>query len=388
MSDYNKVSMNIYIRAASEVTDNEIYRVYPNKALQFYMSEYTSRIDYDIYELELETQSNIEEFKHTIFVRISFEKGILDINLGEDIISDSTQTLSNMFMNSNDVDNFIEGMEMLYNRDNPNIMNDMIAKINGATMTHVWPNEVKYRNFWRFLNDNDYTWEKFKKELRILTLEKFTKNNNMKIVDKKYIKTFELYKGTYYSAANKLRRKQPKRANKLSAHAMKMGIDEIPFIPKYKMDIYLHFALTDSDEVYPSEIVRDVTFDGHYDRIEDDTMLFDLNVTGPVIYYINIMIILGKTGNVKIIIFDDDNKFANRRSAIALINFLHELYEYTNPNFMSQKMGKITDTTIREVRPEEIEDMNNFWKMLHENGYDWKKFRSGIEINDLWDSYD
>ena len=210
----------------------------------------------------------------------------------------------------------------------------------------------------------------------------------------KIIKTFELYRSTYFRAANLLKDNQPKRKERLRKYGQSKGLYKNFFIPDYKFDIYVDFAL-DNDhmederyEHYPRKVIRNVKIEDYLMRYDGDEMVMELDLegTGHSNWQLSINIYLGD-GNARITIFDNNNKFANKRSAVQFMKLLHKLYLFHDPNVMRKATTKMSGGETTELTHKDVPN-DNFWGFFQEHGYDWKKFKSEININDLWDHHE
>ena len=204
----------------------------------------------------------------------------------------------------------------------------------------------------------------------------------------------ELYRGTYFHAASKLDKSQPLLAKKLRDHGSKFGLYKIPFIKDYKFDVYVNFTFNEiKDEFYPRKVVRNLKFGDylHLHQNHEMELIFEDGYTEDTKdYFVSAIILLNdpdENDRVKIRLFDDSNKFANKKSAKNFIEVLHKLYIFHNPNNTIKALSKISDSEINEIKPEETSD-ENFWGFLHKNGFNWDTFIKEINIRDLWDSYE
>ena len=210
----------------------------------------------------------------------------------------------------------------------------------------------------------------------------------------------ELYKSTYISAADKMQDYQPRRADKLRKHADNKGLPEITPLSEYKYDIYVDYYLThdDNDRAFES---FDIPLEGC--EVREDSLSSNRYSSEYYIGFVNkkkpinevcrefkLYWIIGISNNSLDIRSDlgMDIRFMNRRSALNFIKFLRKLYIHHNPNNISQVLGKINDTEVININPDDVLSESNFWAFLHKNGYDWNKFRSEFKINQLWDRYD
>lgn len=203
----------------------------------------------------------------------------------------------------------------------------------------------------------------------------------------------ELYRGTYFSAANKMDRKFPKKASQIRHHGSDKGIYQNFFIPDYKFDIYVGFALdNDSDgdanyEIYPKRVIKDLKIEDYILRMDTNKIELQIDVPKSVgNWYLGISIEFTEKG-VNIVIFDDINSFANRRSVVQFMKLIHKLYVFHDPNVMRNVSDKINGTKTSELTYEDISE-DNLWGFFQENGYDWNRFKNEININDLWREYD
>tara|TARA_R110000772_G_scaffold251992_1_gene367120 strand:+ start:2371 stop:3012 length:642 start_codon:yes stop_codon:yes gene_type:complete len=212
----------------------------------------------------------------------------------------------------------------------------------------------------------------------------------------KILKTFELYRSTYFRAANSLKSNQPKRQDRLRKYGQEKGLYKNFFIPDYKFDIYVDFVL-DNDHVedeqyehYPRKVLRDVKIQDYLMRYDGNEMAIelDLDSTGHPNWQLSINVWLGENGGkARITIFDDNNKFANRKSAVQFMKLLHKLYLFQDPNVMRKATTKMSGGETTELTYKDVDD-HNLWGFFQEHGYDWNKFKSEININDLWDHYE
>lgn len=192
----------------------------------------------------------------------------------------------------------------------------------------------------------------------------------------------ELYRGTYFRAANLLNKKQPNRSKALRDHGEEKGLYKNFFITNFPLDIYVHFTIDKGGgrEIYPRKIVRNVLFEDYFTSYETDLGAFHLNVDE---FYLEVSISF-EGDKPEIIFFDKRNKLINRRSALNLMKLMHRFYLYHDPNVMRKVSSKISGTKTTPLTFDDVDD-NNFWKFLQQNGYDWNEFKNSININDLWD---
>lgn len=207
----------------------------------------------------------------------------------------------------------------------------------------------------------------------------------------KILRVNELYRSTYFRAASNLEfsNKQPGRARRLRSHGEEKGLYKYFWTKDHLMDVYVGFSLEsidggDQEEIYPKRVIKGLTFEDYQDRLDDNVFSIPFNIPN---WYLCVNISIMDNGKVEIDLFDNDNKFANRRSVISLIKYLHKLYVYSDPNRMNRVIGQINDTTLSELTYEDV-SLTNFWGFLNEFGYDWEKFRKSININKLWDYYE
>tara|TARA_R110000772_G_scaffold2410_2_gene8457 strand:- start:72293 stop:72943 length:651 start_codon:yes stop_codon:yes gene_type:complete len=199
------------------------------------------------------------------------------------------------------------------------------------------------------------------------------------------LKTFnELYRSTYFKYGNRMKykNKQKNRGDALIKHGNEHGLYKNFFLKDYQFDVYVNFT-TDSEgeEIYPKKVFTNLKIQDYFENEEDEYGSFQFDTPN----YLNISICLAGD-KVKITLFDDDNKFANRKSAVKFIDLMHKFYIFHDPNTNRNAMAKINKTKLSQLTHEDVEDSNgNFWAFLQRNGYDWEKFRSQINLHSLWD---
>tara|TARA_R110000772_G_scaffold251992_1_gene367119 strand:+ start:1655 stop:2374 length:720 start_codon:yes stop_codon:yes gene_type:complete len=217
-------------------------------------------------------------------------------------------------------------------------------------------------------------------------------------MERKKLKKFnELYQNTYWSASNKVGH-GTERSNKLQSHATKMGIyKDNPFMENVVLNMFMVVAVNndDGEEIFPNKVMQFKMPDG-FEQHEPEFGNFTLSNMGEdnihgwinINFYDNKLIIdlgnyleePGKKYTKK------SNLFADRKSMKSFMKVLESLYITHNPNTSRNGVANINKTKVKSLTHEDYPDTwDNFWKFLDQNGYDWKKFKSEINTNKLWD---
>lgn len=211
----------------------------------------------------------------------------------------------------------------------------------------------------------------------------------------KILKVNELNRSTYFRAANKIQGDQPNRANKIRNYGEEKGLYKNSWTPKHKMDVYVNFALDDDNidndnyESFPKKVIKGITFEDFQERQDENYYNIPFNMSGTEFPNLRLGLELQVNGDeINMFLLDDENKFANRKSLMSCIKYLHKLYMYSDPNLVANAMSKMNDTEVSKITHDDVKDYNNFWKFLNEFGYDWDKFKKSIRINKLWDHYE
>lgn len=210
----------------------------------------------------------------------------------------------------------------------------------------------------------------------------------------KILKVNELNRSTYFRAANMLH-KQPNRANRIRNHGEEKGIYKNFWTPDHKMDVYIDFVLDDDNadngfyEKNIKKVVTGLTFEDYQERQDDNYFVIPFNMNNTEHPTSRFSFEIQINGNeIAINLLSEESKFANRKSLMICIKYLHKLYLYSDPNRVKNAISKINNTTeLSELTHDDVE-YDNFWGFLNQFGYDWDKFRKSIKINELWDHYE
>lgn len=217
---------------------------------------------------------------------------------------------------------------------------------------------------------------------------------------KNWQKFNELFQNTYYNAASKAGY-DSERGQKLSKHAVSKGLyKNNPFIGKLVFNIFTTITIDrDGEEIFPNRVIKYKISDGL--EVHDENFaqfcINSIDEEEPLGGYIIISFDDNDNGKLKLglgsYLKDPYNKysgrvfnlFADRKSARDFMKMLHTMYIMDDPNTSAGAVAKINKTKITKINHTEVEDGSNFWKYLQQNGYDWEKFKSSINVNKLWD---
>ena len=149
--------------------DKDSEEIFPDKVIKYKIDEYAERPDDPCFQFSL---SSIDEdpFVHLWIYIIFDENGKINVDLGSYLKEPGKKytEVRNLFADRKSMKNFMKVLETLYITDNPNVSRNAVAKINKTKVTEITHDEVEdYENFWKFLNSNNYDWNKFKSEIKI-----------------------------------------------------------------------------------------------------------------------------------------------------------------------------------------------------------------------------
>lgn len=171
------------------------------------------------------------------------------------------------------------------------------------------------------------------------------------------------------------------------------------FLNEYTLNIHTYYAVKNNKDIFPN---KNIEYKIDSIPIRTGYHLFNIYVEGTgenkgIGIFINIFIV-GNYNRINIDLGSKDdimrkregrgvNMFSDKESLDNFILILKRLYIMSDPNIILKALSKFNNTEITKISHNDLNDgdnLDNFWKFLNENGYDWDRFINNVNTNSIY----